>query len=65
MKKKQITLDKKLFLSKAAIASLSSTHQLSVEGGVNVSGAIRCFTRDLTCATVRPGERLCRMCEAQ
>ncbi|MCW3465556.1 class I lanthipeptide [Chitinophaga nivalis] len=63
MKKKEIVLDKKLFLNKASIASLSNTQQRFLEGGLPETIDHRCFTWKTTCATIPPGQRICRMCD--
>ncbi|MCW3465564.1 class I lanthipeptide [Chitinophaga nivalis] len=60
MKKKVITLEKKLFLSKTAIAALQVAEQQAVQGGVTIMICTTDGTRRPTaCTAGGPGEPCC------
>ncbi|NML39892.1 hypothetical protein HHL17_22015 [Chitinophaga sp. G-6-1-13] len=61
MKKKKISIDRKLMLGKSPIASLNNTQQEMIAGGIPPT-LIRCTSRAVTCATApRPGQP-CELC---
>ncbi|MCW3465562.1 class I lanthipeptide [Chitinophaga nivalis] len=68
MKRKQISLNKKLFLGKVRIAELNNAQQLILQGGIPpLTKGVGCFSAECTtigttCATKRPGGNLCIHC---
>ncbi|RAJ77421.1 hypothetical protein CLV59_107188 [Chitinophaga dinghuensis] len=63
MKKKKISLEKKLTLKKEAVASLNATQQQSIAGGAIFTRLLTCdVTREASCETIPPGEYNCIVC---
>lgn len=67
MKKKKVSLQRKLELNKETIASLNAAHQSAVVGGLPpLTRDVRCIiTNDGsdTCATIPPGQINCVFCQ--
>jgi hypothetical protein len=62
MKKKTISINKKLMLGKSPIASLNENQQGMIAGGMAITQVFNCTSRAITCATApRPG-RPCELC---
>ncbi|NSL90913.1 hypothetical protein ECE50_029080 [Chitinophaga sp. Mgbs1] len=62
MKKRKISIERKLSFNKATIASLNPAQQHHIEGGAPITFQINCQTRQVTCQTIPYTERLCRPC---
>lgn len=63
MKKKNITIDRKLALGKSPIASLNNDQQQMIAGGIPTTRIINCTSRAETCATAPSPTRPCQICE--
>lgn len=62
MKKKQVSLRKKLTLGKSTVAALTAHQQQLIAGGAATTTVV-CQSRQLTCATrIRPTGP-CQLCE--
>jgi hypothetical protein len=64
MKKKKISLNKKLFLDKAVIASLNQRQQQLLAGGLRPK-TMTCFTFLDTCETFPADAQICFACNTQ
>ncbi|MBV8253002.1 MAG: class I lanthipeptide [Chitinophaga sp.] len=63
MKKKKLSLDKKLTLNKEAVAFLNASQKEAVAGGIPpLTFKITCITSQDTCETVPPMQPECIYC---
>ncbi|WP_212004896.1 class I lanthipeptide [Chitinophaga sp. HK235] len=66
MKKKQVSLSKKLTLGKSTVGALNVSQQELIAGGIPTTTVtftrINCPTFLDTCATIPPGAQLCQFC---
>ncbi len=65
MKKKKISLDKKLTLNKEAIALLTVSQQQGIAGGLpttTIQSMKNCITWQDTCETIPAGGASCVLC---
>ncbi|RBL90152.1 class I lanthipeptide [Chitinophaga flava] len=65
MKKKQVSLSKKLTLGKSTVGALNASQQEQIAGGIpttTVTSRINCPTVLDTCATIPVGSHLCQFC---
>ena len=62
MKKKKISIDRKLMLGKSPIASLNDNQQEMVVGGVLATKLVNCLSRLESCATAPSPTRPCQLC---
>ncbi len=63
MKKKNVNLDRKLFLGKKVLAALNTNDRDKVLGGVLPTRLQQCYTRSETCATIPYTQRACKPCD--
>ncbi|MBC9909521.1 class I lanthipeptide [Chitinophaga varians] len=62
MKKKKISIDRKLMLGKSPIASLNDNQQEMIVGGIPVTRLVNCTSRLESCATAPSPTRPCQLC---
>lgn len=63
MKKKQVSLQKKLILGKSTVATLNANQQQQIAGGLpTITRIIDCPSNADTCATIPPGGHICQFC---
>lgn len=60
MKKKQVNLDRKLFLNKETLAELNNIAQYQVQGGAAPTFRTICVTRAESCPTIPYTENACK-----
>ncbi|WP_147243582.1 class I lanthipeptide [Chitinophaga flava] len=66
MKKKQVSLQKKLILGKSTVATLNASQQQLIAGGLpTVTRILNCPSNADTCATIPPGGHACQICQTE
>ncbi|MGN7824238.1 class I lanthipeptide [Chitinophaga sp. 22536] len=63
MKKKKISINRKLMLGKSPVASLNNLQQEMVAGGMAATLIVNCPSRVETCATAPSPTRPCQFCQ--